>query len=376
VTLRVDLLSQADAAEYESFVLSDGRHLLQYSLKYQTFLSRVLASSEPRYLLARQGESIVAALPAFIKCSRRFGTVVNSLPFYGSHGGVVFSPRARNRDTIGRALMEEYFGLAKQFSAVSVTVIDSPFHSNEQYLPANVGEPLGDERIGQITDLPPGARGKQLDEMLLSSLPQKTRNAVRKGLKSGLKVTADADRASFEILAGMHQANIEAVGGLSKPVAVFHAILDTFANGQDYRLYIARKDGAPVAALLVFFYNQTIEYFTPATEARYRAMQPMSLLIFKAMCEGLSRGMRYWNWGGTWRTQEGVYKFKRHWGARDYPYRYHVRILDTDILRGSRADLLDEYRFFYVAPFARLTESLPGNPVPRHARRVSPNNSS
>jgi hypothetical protein len=97
-----------------------------------------------------------------------------------------------------------------------------------------------------------------------------------------------------------------------------------------------------------------VEYFTPATDVGYRGLQPMSLLVFTAMQDAVRRGCRWWNWGGTWVTQDGVYRFKKRWGTVDRRYFYHTTVFDKGILRCSPEQLLEAYPYFYVVPFTQL----------------------
>ncbi|HET6892090.1 MAG TPA: peptidoglycan bridge formation glycyltransferase FemA/FemB family protein, partial [Pyrinomonadaceae bacterium] len=101
------------------------------------------------------------------------------------------------------------------------------------------------------------------------------------------------------------------------------------------------------------FYRLVAEYFTPALDEEFRSLQPMSLLVFEAMMEAARRGCEEWNWGGTWRSQAGVYLFKKRWGTRDLPYFYYTRVLDERLFALESAQLLEEYRWFYVFPFGR-----------------------
>ena len=58
----------------------------------------------------------------------------------------------------------------------------------------------------------------------------------------------------------------------------------------------------------------------------YRSEQPLSVLIFRAMQDAIKeKGSKHWNWGGTWKSQHGVYRFKSRWGAHDNKYRYHIK---------------------------------------------------
>ena len=115
--------------------------------------------------------------------------------------------------------------------------------------------------------------------------------------------------------------------------------------------------GEPVAALLLFYFNQTVEYFTPAIVKAHRSTQALPLTIFVAMKDAIRAGYRNWNWGGTWLSQDGVYDFKKRWGTNEYPYFYYTRLFRSDIMRRSKTELLEHYPGFFVLPFAAL-ESL------------------
>jgi lipid II:glycine glycyltransferase (peptidoglycan interpeptide bridge formation enzyme) len=184
----------------------------------------------------------------------------------------------------------------------------------------------------------------------------KTRNAIRKAIKSGVKVQHEGSMIALEKLAALHHDNMNKIRGLSKPYKVFKSIYECFSYDKDYRVYIATKDGIEVAILLVFFFNKTAEYFIPATKLEYREFQPMSLMIFKAMQEAVKRNLLYWNWGGTWISQKGVYNFKKRWGTRDYPYYYYVKVYDDNLLSRNHQELVAQYPFYYTVPFNKLKE--------------------
>ena len=75
------------------------------------------------------------------------------------------------------------------------------------------------------------------------------------------------------------------------------------------------------------------------------------------MKQAVHDGLRLWNWGGTWKTQKGVYDFKKKWGAGDYPYYYFTKILNEDLLGGTPEELLQDYPGFYVVNFERLNNN-------------------
>ena len=103
-------------------------------------------------------------------------------------------------------------------------------------------------------------------------------------------------------------------------------------------------------------FRHTIEYITPVVCKEYRASQPLSFLIFHAMQDAVGRGFRQWNWGGTWRTQHTLYRFKAGFGAIDRPYSYLVVASEESHrrLRAVRRQIGDAFPYYYVYPFAEL----------------------
>ena len=125
----------------------------------------------------------------------------------------------------------------------------------------------------------------------------------------------------------------------------------------DWAIYISELNGNPAAALLVFKYKKTIEYFTPVVDHKFKSDQPLALAVLEAMFEGLQNGYTVWNWGATWLSQHGVYDFKKRWNTTDIRYQYFTRVLNDKVLDTSKLQLLEWYKGFYVAPFKDLKVS-------------------
>ena len=175
---------------------------------------------------------------------------------------------------------------------------------------------------------------------------------MRRAEKSGTRVGVENDAVDF--LQALHEDNMAAIGGRAKPNAFFDAFPEVFAPDRDYRIYVARRSGKPTAALLVFDFANTVEYYIPAIAHEAREDQPMALILWTAMCDAIDRGFRKWNWGGTWTTQTGVYRFKKKWAAEELPYSYDI-FLRPNAVTGTPLDrLLAAYPGYYVAPAALL----------------------
>lgn len=336
--------------QYEWFIKHAPMAMFNHSFKYRELLNQILSDSNSYYLCVFDGDDLLAALPVYVKHGA-LGAIVNSLPFYGSHGGIV------TKEFIGeevlRLLFDALDDLCYRLQARVCTLIESPLEPNKHMYDYYKAD-LFDMRIGQMSLLPAKSTLGSIEETLLTGFHQKTRNIVRKSLKGGFDITHDPSDEAISTLHTIHQKNMSEIGGMVKPLSVFQSIRDVFKYDEDYRIYTARKQGKIVSALLLFYFKDTVEYFTPATLEEYRSDQPLSGLIFQAMIDAIiEKGAKRWNWGGTWLNQSGVYHFKSRWGTVDYPYKYHIKIYDDKFNIGgiSKDEIISMYPYFYVLPF-------------------------
>jgi lipid II:glycine glycyltransferase (peptidoglycan interpeptide bridge formation enzyme) len=168
----------------------------------------------------------------------------------------------------------------------------------------------------------------------------------------------DQSESTLQELHALHAKNIQEKGGIAKPKSFFNAIQMQFEQDSDYRIYTARtKNGELVSALMLLYFKDIVEYFEPATAKSWLSSQPLSGLIFRGMYDAIiERNAKIWNWGGTWLSQDGVYRFKSRWGTTDHPYRYYTRIFSghKGLESTSETALLKGYPWFYTIPFSKL----------------------
>lgn len=355
--IEITLLQQNDEEEYEAVLKTSEHALLYSSIKYRNLLRQVVGG-EDYFLVAKQDGQIVGMFPAFLKRNSKYGNVLNSLPFYGSNGGAICSSSLLDTRSIKCQLLDAFQDLAREKEAVLSTVITSPFEKDIDVYEKFARHNYQDSRIGQISPLP--VANDDLDSVLMAMLHYKTRNMVRKAYKANIRHRNSANIDDLQFLAEVHKQNLEAIGGPAKSWDFFRLIPKIFEYDKDYQVYIAELDGKCIAALLLFYYRKTVEYFTPTVVKEYRTFQPLSLLIFEAMKDAAQRGYRYWNWGGTWHTQKGVYDFKKRWGTKDFPYYYYIKAYRgiSNIKSLDKSEVSKEYPYFYSIPFSLLDGQL------------------
>ena len=119
--MRIKILNEELFSQYERFILSFKGGSFFYSLKYKCFLEELL-SCESSYYIALEDDQILAVYPMMAK-SGKFGTVYNSLPFYGSHGGILSNSGSLQK-----------FEFLRPFSPFSILLRKPHFALNQLYI--------------------------------------------------------------------------------------------------------------------------------------------------------------------------------------------------------------------------------------------------
>ena len=337
----VKLLTDDYNLEYERFLHNNDGAMIYYSLKFRDFLQKLTNGYSNYYIAIDDVGQVVGVLPLMIKPGM-YGKVINSLPYYGSNGGIL----SENEDA-KTALLDKYLEILSGKDIAASTIVGNPLDKNYNYSLIKSNE--ADFRIGQFTDI--SGELATIEDLLLK-FHSKTRNIIRKAIKSD--VTVKIENNMFNFLEETHNENMLTIGGLAKTKDFFRLIPEVFSAGLDYNVYVARHNDIPVAAVLVLYFGKVVEYYTPVIVKEYRHLQALSFLITQSMFDANHHGFRLWNWGGTWKSQGGVYDFKSKWGTEDKEYTYHVSILNEELYNCSKDELLNQYSGFYVLPFSLL----------------------
>lgn len=337
----VTTISGAGGSELREYVLRNPRTLAYAEPRFLGLIAEHL-EAHCSWLVARRKGVIIGLLPFLVK-DGPLGPAFNSLAYYGSNGGVI---QAENDIDSKAALVDAFYAMAAGAGAVSATIITNPMEGDSEFYDAYAGHDYRDVRIAQITHFPAQAKD------LLSSFEDPRPRNIRRAIKEGVTVARGGAEA-LEFLYRTHVENMTAIGGVAKKRAFFDAIPARMGAG-DWAVFTASLSGQPIAGVLLFYFNKTVEYFTPVIVDKHRNTQALALTIYEAMLDAMARGLTNWNWGGTWLSQGGVYDFKKRWGTSEYRYYYYTRIYKRELTVCKPAFLLEHYPGFFLIPFSRL----------------------
>ena len=336
-----------EADTYDSEFETWPRAMIYGSSRFARFVEEV-AHCRVAHLLAERSGELVGALPFAVKTDTRYGTVINSLPWFGSHGGCWL--RSSDDRDAREALLDAFSSAASALDPLFSVIILS--HSENaaaaEYSRLTEHASVSD-RIGQVLELP--LWQENYEQALFDLMSRRTRNHVRKSLKQGLEEKVGDHDSSWQFLYRTHCDNMDAISGRAKPWDHFSALRRRYA-GRGMRLSLACLHGEPIAGLLVIVFGRTVEYLVPAISVEKRTLQPLSFLIWRAMFDCARQGCRIWNWGGTGPSQHSLHHFKAGWGGEDRPYTYLSRVRGSALasFRSSPTDFLDAFPYFYLYP--------------------------
>jgi hypothetical protein len=341
--MELKLLNERLNKKYCDFLNSCEDAFFYHTLEYKAFLQNLL-SCEEEYYVAIEGGKIIGVLP-LLKKNGEYGVVYNSLPYFGSYGGII-----SNNKLAFSNLLNKYNDLVLNSKVSSSVMIPPPFY--DKSFKDEIKFNLIDERIGLRTDINAQADFK---ENKIKDFHPDTRWSIRRARKNSIKVFVDNTKIDF--LKDLYIENMNNMNAKSREKKFFSLIDKYFIPGKHYDIYVAKMDEKIISACLLFYFGKHVEYTIPVILKEYRTHQPLSLIIYTAMCDFSNKGYKYWNWGGTWLSQDGVYKFKKKWDSIEIKYFYYIYINNKNIFHSSQKELEGEYKGFYVIPYGELLHS-------------------
>jgi hypothetical protein len=342
-------IEDIDASRINSFLNQVDYTLVYNTLPYLRLIKHHIRCSIKFLIVENEKTELLGVLPIALKKNDWGECIINSLPFYGSYGGLIVICKEDLKDQVRTLLLSNFNKIAAREKCIAYTLICNPLDSeNDNWLMSRIEYDYIDKRIGQITRLPEDSNDAA-NQLLKSFEDPRPRN-IRRAIKENVEVLVDNSIDNLRFLHEVHCQNISAINGKVKGIDFFNSI-PKFFQDNEFKVYTALHNGKKIAALLLFYFNKTVEYFTPAIIEEYRQIQPTSLIIYRAMLDAIGSGYKFWNWGGTWLTQDGVYQFKKKWAAHDFIYHYYIKILDKKVFCKSKEELSLEFPNFYVYPY-------------------------
>jgi len=161
-------------------------------------------------------------------------------------------------------------------------------------------------------------------EKNMHAIPRKQRAMVRKGQKLGLRAEIVRDCSQ------LYDVYSESVRNLGTPV-FSRRYLDALQAefGRDCEVLVVSHDGAPVSAVMSFYFrDEVLPYYGGGTAAA-RALAGNDFMYWEVMRCAAERGCRIFDFGRSKRGT-GAFDFKKNWGFSAQPLRYQYILRRRD----------------------------------------------
>jgi FemAB-related protein (PEP-CTERM system-associated) len=287
----------SDRREWDDFVLSHPHGSPFHLIAWKNTIEESYRY-KPAYLLARGPRGVRGVLPLFLVQNLVVGKALISSPF-GVYGGIL-SDSPVVRQNLYRRAKE----LGEQWG---VDYIELRNAFPEQC----VGESNVSRYVTFTQPLQPD------EDALLESLPKKTRNMVRKSLKTPFTIRygiRDARRLD-DILS----RNMRRLGTPPFPRHYFTRLLANFGEMADIRE--VWLDDQLMAASLNFYFQGQMHTYHAAADVRFNALGPNTFMYYDHIRWAGQKGLVLFDFGRS-KKGTGVFEFKRHWNTtmRELPY--------------------------------------------------------
>ena len=106
----------------------------------------------------------------------------------------------------------------------------------------------------------------------------------------------------------------------------YEKLVEYFGQGDKeikLKMYLAEKDGSPLAAIMVIYFGDGATYLHGASSSEGRELMPNYLLQWRAILDAKKDGYKWYDlWGvsdnnGAW---AGITRFKKGFGGEDFRY--------------------------------------------------------
>lgn len=292
----------ADDEPRDAFVRALPRATFFHLAGWRRVVERVFCHA-PMDLLAVDGDRIVGVLPLMGCRSLRGGRALISVP-YAVYGGPV-----GETPSIERALYE-----AAEARALDLRVQRLELRCRED---PGLDLPRSDLYATFIRDLP--AR----EEDVLARMPKKARADARKARQEH-DLVLDEGRWYVADLVRLFHRNKRSLGSPAMPRRWFTEILTEF--GRDATVHLVRRGAEPLAAVMSFFFRDTVLAYHSGTADGADRSYKASVFMYMALQEwSVAAGYQTFDFGRS-RKDSGPCQFKTHQGfeARDLHYRFRL----------------------------------------------------
>ena len=280
-----------------------------------------------------------SALPLLTQ-NTNFGVVYNSLPFFGSCGGLIGSK------DLCQELQIEIQKIINDRGFASINIVsnwNNLFPFDEIFQDFNKIERINTRKdLGSI---------RSKNQALIETYHQKTRNIVKLSMKQNFQIV-DLSK-DLDNVVRLHFEESRRRNRKAKPIEMWEYLFRNSRSGLEYTVYGAKHNDEILGFILYLYDTNTgqVEYFIPNSTEEGLRRNVNYLLLHSSIKDFINNGFKTLNFGGSQKSQQNLLRFKERWGGESFPYFYYNKY--SPIVGSISEQVISkETPYFFVKPFS------------------------
>lgn len=289
---------------------------------------------------------------------------LNSSPFFNSHGSIfegdlnLVSKFNSDNFFYNEYCFEDIFKIFDQSKILCMNFVQSPFLSdNEIQMNLNFFISLKKKILFKFNEIKKTGFIKEIvkysnDEQILETYHPKTRNCIRKFLRSSHEIQiienrSDKWKKSIEELSLNNGREMSKRNILSKNQQYFQDISRFYNSDRAIIMRIIDSDENLLSSCLFFLFDDTIEYWTPYVSDLGKKQNALHGLIHEVHKYMAIHKLNNLNFGGTDPLNTDLIRFKSRFGSKKMDYSCYNFVNKTLNKEFSINELMREHPYFY-----------------------------
>jgi len=303
--------------------------------------------NEDFYILVACEDSKIVGLSNFTVFNGPLGSIIHANPYMG-YGGCSCAPQKESE--VIHALMASLLKWAQKSGCITVSVGTPPFSEKlcDSYI-AGLEPDFVYRKFYQYN---------YLDQHPLEKMNAKHRHMIFRKIKnaesSNVKVTLATTPSQLESWLDIYEGRYTEIDAKTLPRTFYRALWDTFGPAGKAELHLAYKDEQFLGGDLFVIGRGIVDCFSNVFSDEGMELHAGFLTIHKALNRFVESKLKRFNWQSGPARGDGVYEFKRRWGAVEGEYSILTKVLGDTTVFTSRplAEVRNAYGLHFVLPYS------------------------
>lgn len=288
-----------DMQAWQAFVDANEAAHLYHDSRWYSLIERNFGQTYYPFGCYDSEGKLTGVMPVIHMQSKLFGSFAVSVPYFNYGGPLAHDPAAEE------LLMTHAADFCKALGCSHLEIRETAPRD---------GWLCSQKKVSMVLALPTS------DEALDKQLGSKLRAQVKRAAGQQLTATTGNTTQYVKDFYAVYSHNMRDLGTPAYSIRFFQDIADTFPD--QCFITVVKQGDKPLAAGFLLGYRDKLEIPWASSLRNYNHLGANMLMYRSVLSEAIARGYEFFDFGRSTRDAN-TYKFKKQWGATEYPLYWH-----------------------------------------------------